>query len=242
MKTSFILSSILVLGLLSCEPEDKSYPMTSGEITVDSVARVESTAGTLTLSYLTGKVTNSGNLPVERGLYIGDTLAEVSGTSAEEVAKSADRTLADLDGGAGRFTQKVTLLKARTMYYYRFYVKNYKGLAMSRIDSFYSAPNLPGLTMAPVVVDGDTIRINGAMTKNGGESVSEKGFVYSLGQLPLVTDVDNVVKIVVPDTAIGPFSGKIFGLLKNRKYYVRTYAKNRGGINHSGQQIFTTNP
>ncbi|HRH36007.1 MAG TPA: hypothetical protein PKY12_13165 [Catalimonadaceae bacterium] len=239
---SYIFSIALIASLFSCEEEDASYPMATGTIIVDSAARVEATTGTLTLAFLTGKVTNSGNLPVERGLYISDTLGEISSDDPGVVARDADRTIADLDGGGGRFTLKVTLLKAQTMYYYRFYVKNYRGISLSPVESFYSAPTLPKLTIAPVVVTGDTAYFSGAVTSNGGESISQKGFVYSLGQLPVITDVDNVVILPQGDTLVSGFSDKVSGLLKNRKYYVRTYAVNRGGVNYSGQQIFTTNP
>lgn len=241
-KHILLFASLVGFSLFSCQEEEKSYPMSTGVVQVDSTARVEATAGTLTLAYLKGKISSSGNLPVERGLYLGDTISEVDTIS--ELAKNSDRILADADGGAGVFKIKATLLKARTMYYYRFYVRNYKGESVSAIDSFFSAPNLPRLTIQDVVVDavGDTVRFSGALTQNGGESVSEKGFVYSLGQLPLITDPDNVVKIAMPDTNIAPFSATAQGLVKNRTYYVRTYAVNRGGINYSPQKIFKTNP
>lgn len=240
---SYFLSLALISSFFSCEESDESYPMSTGDIKVDSAVRVEATTGTLTLAYLTGRVTKSGNLPVERGLYIGDSLTEVSSNDPIIVAKDADRTVADLDGGAGRFQMKVTLLKARTMYYYRFYVKNFKGISLSPVDSFYSAPTLPKLTIAPAIVSGDKVYFYGAVTSNGGESISQKGFVYSLGQLPLISDIDNVFIRPMSDTLVNAFSDSVVsGLLRNRKYYVRTYAINRGGVNYSGQQIFTTNP
>lgn len=241
----FIISSVFVFGLFSCEEEEKSYPMTTGIVLVDSAERVAATAGTLTLAFLTGRVTNSGNLPIDRGLYIGDTLEEVAGTENPAVLKlTADRTIADADGGAGKFRMQVLQLRPRTNYFYRFYVRNYKGEALSEVRSFFSAPNLPRVTIQPAVVDAttDTIRFSGALTANGGESIFEKGFVYSLGQSPVVTDVDNVRTIAFADTNVAPFTGKISGLEKNRTYYVRTYAINRGGVNYSSQQSFKTNP
>lgn len=243
-KHFLLLASLVGISLFSCEEEEKSYPMSTGVVQVDSAVRVEATAGTLTIAYLKGNITSSGNLPVERGLYIGDTLQEVLTENPEGLKLTADRILADPDGGAGVFKIKATLLKARTMYYYRFYVRNYQGESISKIDSFFSAPNLPKLAIQDVIVDpvGDTVRFAGALTQNGGESVYEKGFVYSLGQLPLITDPDNVVKIAMADTNISAFSATAQGLVKNRTYYVRTYAVNRGGINYSPQKTFKTNP
>lgn len=241
----FSIPFVLVISLLSfasCSESDTNYPMSTGTVVVDSLPRVEATTGTLTIAYLTGRVTSSGYLPVDRGLFISDSIHEIHFEDSLALRMNADRKIPEINGGAGKFNVKVTLLKAKTWYYYRFYVVNDKGMALSPIDSFFSAPTLPRLSIQPATVLLDTAYFAGALTGNGGEAVYEKGFVYSLGQLPIITDVDNVVKLTMPDTLVAPFTAKVSGLLKNRKYYVRTYAKNRGGTNYSGQQIFTTNP
>lgn len=78
-------------------------------------------------------------------------------------------------------------------------------------------------------------RLNGAVTKDGGKPVTDRGFCYSLKSSPTVKD--NKVSV---GTGLGTFTKTIEKLNYATTYYVRAYATNENGIAYGDEKNFKT--
>ncbi len=75
----------------------------------------------------------------------------------------------------------------------------------------------------------------GEVTENGGETVTQKGVVWSTSANP--TTADNKTE---EGTGIGAITGNMSGLTSNTTYYVRAYATNSVGTSYGDEHNFTT--
>jgi len=244
MKLTFIIFAALFSGFTiifsSCEKAVETKPISVPDVLTeayDSVGAIGSGSTSLTFCYVKCNVKSAGNLQTSTGVILDDTSNGLSITNSDIVPN-------DSLEGVGSFRVRINKLKPLTTYFYRFYSQNFKGIVYSEIRSFLSAPRLAAVSQdAPTAVTDSSATISGKLTGNGGEAISEWGLCYSLGQNPRINDVASVTKIVASSNDVNSsLTTTITKLLRNRSYYVCTYAVNRGGTNYSSQRTFTTKP
>lgn len=79
-----------------------------------------------------------------------------------------------------------------------------------------------------------TATVNGAVSSNGGHSLTERGICYATHQSPTVDDMRSTA-----GAELGTFSCNLTGLQTNVTYYVRAYATNTIGTAYGEQKSFT---
>lgn len=143
--------------------------------------------------------------------------------------------------GIGAFNTLISGLQPKTHYYVRAYAKN-------SIDVAYSAPAIEFTTAAVVptlsVVTISNIKMTGSdasasILNDGGDAVTERGFIWSTGAVRPLADNTNSLKIT--DTN-APFTGSIANLLAGVKYYVWAYAINGAGTGFSATPSVLSTP
>ena len=78
----------------------------------------------------------------------------------------------------------------------------------------------------------DTVTISANIASDGGNPITEKGFVYSIATNPTVSD--SVFKSA--NAGLGTFSEVLTGFITNTKYYARAYAVNSAGTAY-GEEV-----
>lgn len=79
--------------------------------------------------------------------------------------------------------------------------------------------------------------MSGKVTSDGGDAVTERGFVWSTSENPTLVSGESVKS---EGGGIGEFSAKLEGLTLSTTYFVRAYAQNSVGISYGNQVSFTT--
>ena len=90
-------------------------------------------------------------------------------------------------------------------------------------------------TTTPSSIGQSTATLGGEVTDNGGESVTERGVVYSTSSNPTTSDT----KVQI-GSGTGTFSQGVTGLSESTQYYVRAYAINSIGTSYGSEETFTT--
>lgn len=78
-----------------------------------------------------------------------------------------------------------------------------------------------------------TATVSGAVSSNGGNSLTERGICYATHQSPTVDDMRSTA-----GAELGTFSCNLTGLQTNVTYYVRAYATNTIGTAYGAQKSF----
>lgn len=207
--------------------------------TVDTPTQSAVTAAGATLG---GTVSNSGNgLITERGVVYSLTSVnaapEIGGTGVVKVAVA---------GTTGAFSTAVTGLVASSGYTYRAYATNSAGTSYSDTDAFTTlgAATVPGVTGAAATVTGTTsATLAATVSSDGGDVVTERGFVYALvgdNADPAIGGT-GVTRVTVSGTT-GAFSTGLTGLALNTGYAFKAYATNAQGTTYTSVATFTTDP
>lgn len=82
--------------------------------------------------------------------------------------------------------------------------------------------------------------LKGNVISNGGEEITEVGFVYSSTDSSPSIGENNVIQVVINPIQLGMFQGYIAPLTPSTGYYVSSYAINASGITYSTVTTFTT--
>ncbi|MFH6993382.1 T9SS type A sorting domain-containing protein [Flavobacterium sp. FlaQc-48] len=95
-------------------------------------------------------------------------------------------------------------------------------------------------TLAVSNITIDSVMLSGTassdVNNDNGQCLTERGFVYALHSMPLITD-----NKINTGSSLGTYSSSLSGLKGNTTYYVRTYAINAAGFINYGDEIsFTT--
>ena len=190
--------------------------VTTAEVT--NIGSVKATCG--------GNVTDDGTLTVTaRGVCYG--------TNQYPTIEGSHTTNGK---GLGEFTSNITGLNDKTTYYVRAYATNAAGTVYGEQKSFKTENGIPVVLLSEVgEPTANSVTCKGNVTGDGGVSVTERGFCYSLSQYP--TNTSDHVAI---GNGVGEFTGSLTGLALNSTYYIRAYAVNSLGIGYSEQRSFTT--
>ena len=122
-------------------------------------------------------------------------------------------------------------------YYVRAYAVNQHGTAYGEETSFTTkAITVPTVTTSSVTnISYTSATVGGAVTDDGGATVTERGVVYSTTPNPTTSNSK-----VVSGSGKGSFTCNLSNLQEVTTYYVRAYAINQKGMAYGEQQSFMT--
>jgi len=105
-----------------------------------------------------------------------------------------------------------------------------------------TAPSLGGVTVDPAYIADTSASLLGNVTSDGGETVTESGFVYCLTSQSSTPTIGGtgVVQKVFATPGIGTLYDEASPLLPSTSFTVRAYAINSIGTNYSAPTSFTT--
>ncbi|MBQ2573585.1 MAG: hypothetical protein II575_05135, partial [Bacteroidales bacterium] len=187
--------------------ETKTF--TTAEIFAPSITTLPATDNTRTSLTLNARIASDGGAAITaRGFYWGTAENDLPNYVASE------QTSAD-------FSATISDLEVNTVYYYCAAATNIRGTTRGEVLSSRTNP----LT-APTVVTNtatnittETAMLNGAITDDGGTTVTARGFYWG-------TSEDNLVNNAVYDGTANNFSVNLTGLASNTTYYYCAYATN----------------
>lgn len=171
------------------------------------------TSITATSATLNGSVTKAG-IPefTERGFCYSksNTSPELSDTKKVVTGNTTGNYSATIDG-----------LSYNTTYYYRAYAMQNGKPVYGGVVSFTTEFTKTEVTTSGATnVTPSSATLNGAISKKGSPTYTEKGFCYSTSSSPTINDT----KVTVSGTGEGNYSTNISGLSYNTAYYYRAYA------------------
>ena len=190
-----------------------------------TVATTDATNIDVTTATLGGNVkADNGKAVTERGV--------VYSTSEYPTISNNKKTSGS---GLGEFSVDLSDLLLGTTYYVRAYAKNSKGIGYGQQVSFRTKSSIPTVTTTVTDVAATSAIINGNVTHSGGESVIERGVVYSTTQNPTTLEFK-----IANGSGTGAFSIKLTNLSEETTYYARAYAINSNGTAYGEEISFTT--
>jgi len=139
--------------------------------------------------------------------------------------------------GASNFSSQLSGLQEGTTYYVRSYATNSKGTSYGNEVSFTTtAINKPIISTNSITnISISSATSGGAVSSDGGASITAKGICWSTSSNPTLSDNPT-------NQGIGPasFTSQLTGLKEATKYYVRAYATNSKGTSYGNEVSFTT--
>ena len=131
----------------------------------------------------------------------------------------------------------VTELIENTTYYYRSFAKNEKGYSLGNIQSFTTLDiKFPEIVTLPVTnILFTSANYEAEVKYDGGVPILERGFCFSTQPNPTIQDNKYLVS-----GELGVFKLVMTELQPGTLYYVRSFAKNRKGLQYGNQVSFTT--
>jgi hypothetical protein len=220
---SLILNCLLIVILfVSCQKKNNTPIRFLPTVTTTAVSEI-----TLTSANIDGSVSSNGGYPLTAwgvcwGTASGPTLAN---------------SFLQNDLSSGGFSSALSELTPNTTYYVRAYATNFLGTSYGNELIFTtSAIVLPTVTTTAVSESTGCSAISGgAVTSNGGASLSAWGVCWGTASNPTLTN-----SFLQNNLSSGGFSTALTGLTANTMYYVRAYATNSAGIAYGNQVSFTT--
>lgn len=139
--------------------------------------------------------------------------------------------------GLGGFTSQITGLTQGRTYYVRAYATNSAGTSYGTQNTFTTTDVvLPTVTTSNVTnITQNTAVCGGNVTNDGGGSVIERGVCWAMTPNPTINNY-----CTHDGSGTGSFTSNLTGLIANKIYYVRAYAKNSAGISYGDTKTFTT--
>ena len=219
----------------------------------------EATTASLTTSSVTSITANGavggGNISSNGGSAI--TARGVCWSTSQNPLISGLKTTDGNDIGV--FTSNLTGLLPGTTYYVRAYVTNGVGTSYGNELNFRTLATVPTVTTTDISqITSSGAQSGGAISDDGGGTITSKGVCWSTNQNPTVSDsktsdTDFANFNSSPFTASNSESNKInanapgssyistiTGLLPGITYYVRAFAVNSAGTSYGSQKSFTT--
>ena len=178
-----------------------------------------------------GKVLTDGNSTItQRGFVYGiDHNPSISNYSVNSGT------------GTGTFTSTITGLDAGITYYVRAFATNENGTfygnevaATTTATTPSALPSVTTITVTNITTSEATVK--GAVTSDGGENVTQRGFVYDTLPNPTTSST-----VAYHGTGTGQFSNLLSSLHSGKTYYVRAFATNSIGTAYGNELTFTLN-
>lgn len=225
----------LGMSLFSCEDPErgKNGPLAAPTLRFDSVGAVRT--GQFTVY---GNIINSGGLFVQgRGVLFSET-AETPGFKDQVKTATGD--------GAGIMSAALTGLKPRTTYRFRLFARNLIDTAYSDVFTWFSAPSLASLAAGSIADSSrwDSLVVASSLTGNGGETIIDRGFVVSKTSNSAINTRPGQINFISidSDSSLTGFKGVVRNLARDTRYFIRPYARNRGGVGYGTQVSIRTAP
>ena len=138
--------------------------------------------------------------------------------------------------GSGTFTSSITGLFPGTAYYVRAYATNGVGSVYGNELIATTTAILPVLTTTVASsLTSNSVTIGGAITTDGGSTVTARGVCWSTTQNPTIANSKTT-----DGTGAGAFVSSITGLTLCTTYYISAYATNSIGTAYGTQVTITT--
>ena len=197
-----------------------------------------------------GTITDDGSgILSERGFVWSTTTQSDPGNVAPASTSYSNYVSSSGTFSEGAFTGNITGLSELTTYYVRSYCKNEAGYDYGTEVSFTTleTPAAPVVTTQAVSdVEGTTATGNGTITDDNGQTVTKRGFVYSItshsnpgNKSPAASDYEGDASDTGTFTEEA-YTKSITGLAINTTYYVRAYAQNSVGYGYGNEVSFLT--
>ncbi len=142
--------------------------------------------------------------------------------------------------GTGTYTYTITGLTPGITYYVRAYATNengtFYGSVVAVTTTATSPSTLPSVTTIAVTDVGKfRATVSGSVTSDGGESVTQRGFVYGTSSNPTTSN-----SVATSGSGTGDYTILLSNLQAGTTYYVRAFAVNSKGTAYGNQLTFNT--
>jgi len=177
-----------------------------------------------------GDILYDGGAPVtQRGIY-WSKIANFD-VNTDDCTKNMNGS------GLGNFESILNLLEPVTTYYVRAYAVNSQGMAFGEEKSFTTLATVPTLkSIIHTNITDVSIDVESEILKNGGASITERGFCWNDKGSPTINDN----KIQDSNIGLGVITRLLSGFTSGKRYYVCAYATNAMGTGYSKELSFTT--
>ena len=196
-----------------------------------------SSLSTTAVSAITSTTANSGGTITDNGGSTITVSGIVWGTTTNPT--TATNTGSTTNGATtGSFSSNLTGLAPATTYYVRAYATNAAGTAYGNEVTFTTTATIASIsTTAASAITSTTATSGGAITANGGSTITVSGIVWGTTTNP--TTATNTGSTTNGATT-GSFTSNLTGLAPATTYYVRAYATNAIGTAYGNEITFTT--
>jgi hypothetical protein len=206
-------------------------------LTPPAITSPTSASITATTASLGGNVTSdNGSAITERGVVYALT----SANSSPEIGGSGVTKTATT-GTTGVFSVPVTGLTNGAAYSFKAYATSLGGTTYTAAATFTTL-NAPTLTSATASgASASTVTFDGGVSADGGSTITERGFVYSVtatNSNPAISGT-GVTKVTVSGTT-GAYSATVSGLTAGTPYSFKAFATSAGGTGYSSTATVTT--
>jgi len=200
----------------------------SGTFTIETLPEVQ----TFTVTDVTKTTGTANGDLVSDG---GETIIEMGFVYNTSPNPTVSDTKITVDPVNGPYTSPITGLTENTQYYIKSFVILASGTYYGNQITFTTLPPVTISTFAITEITQTTALANGEITDDGGDEITERGFVWAITINPDTGDD----KVIVAGT-LGEYSGVMDSLTADTLYYVRAYAITDAGISYGENRTFRT--
>ncbi|MBQ6276815.1 MAG: hypothetical protein IJK62_08935 [Bacteroidales bacterium] len=215
-KFYFLAVAVIMAAVFSGCKKDEPVAPTVVTKSASAVTKISAT--------LKGEITNEGSDPITNCGFYYDSVPNMSYPMVIE---------SKLNGTT--FTASLTELNPGTTYYYRAYAISNAGTAEGEIVRFATvsavAPTVLTVSVSAITVNSATL--NGNITAEGSDPVTERGFIYG-------TSETNLSQRAECGTGTGTFNKALTGLSASTTYYFKAYATSDAGTSYGEVMSFAT--